>query len=52
MHRSKDFGLDKDITWAMVLITGYGTIQGVMFMFLTRLYRIGGSLSEHMPRRL
>jgi propionyl-CoA carboxylase beta chain len=47
MHRSKDFGLDKEYYLGDGVITGYGTIQGrLVYVFSQDFTVFGGSLSE------
>ncbi len=47
MHRSKDFGLDKEHYLGDGVITGYGTIQGrLVYVFSQDFTVFGGSLSE------
>lgn len=46
-HRSKDFGLDKEIYLGDGVITGYGTINGrAIYIFSQDFTVFGGSLSE------
>jgi len=40
MHRSKDFGLDKEYYLGDGVITGYGTIGGRLVYVSRRLHRI------------
>jgi propionyl-CoA carboxylase beta chain len=47
MHRSKDFGLDKEYYLGDGVITGYGTIAGrLVYVFSQDFTVFGGSLSE------
>ncbi|RAU82277.1 acyl-CoA carboxylase subunit beta [Pontibacter arcticus] len=47
MHRSKDFGLDKQYFLGDGVVTGYGTINGRMvYVFSQDFTVLGGSLSE------
>lgn len=47
MHRSKDFGLDKEYYLGDGVITGYGTINGrLVYVFSQDFTVFGGSLSE------
>lgn len=47
MHRSKDFGLDKEYYLGDGVITGYGTISGrLVYVFSQDFTVFGGSLSE------
>ncbi len=47
MHRSKDFGLDKEYYIGDGVITGYGTITGrLVYVFSQDFTVFGGSLSE------
>jgi propionyl-CoA carboxylase beta chain len=47
MHRSKDFGLDKEYYLGDGVITGYGTIDGrLVYVFSQDFTVFGGSLSE------
>jgi propionyl-CoA carboxylase beta chain len=47
MHRSKDFGLDKEHYLGDGVITGYGTINGrLVYVFSQDFTVFGGSLSE------
>src|SRR5689334_12384913 len=47
MHRSKDFGLDKEYYLGDGVITGYGTIHGrLVYVFSQDFTVFGGSLSE------
>src|SRR6266852_8747872 len=47
MHRSKDFGLDKEYYLGDGVITGHGTIQGrLVYVFSQDFTVFGGSLSE------
>src|SRR5882757_1159354 len=47
MHRSKDFGLDKEHYLGDGVITGYGTISGrLVYVFSQDFTVFGGSLSE------
>ena len=47
MHRSKDFGLDKEYYLGDGVVTGYGTIQGrLVYVFSQDFTVFGGSLSE------
>jgi propionyl-CoA carboxylase beta chain len=47
MHRSKDFGLDKEHYLGDGVITGYGTIHGrLVYVFSQDFTVFGGSLSE------
>ena len=47
MHRSKDFGLDKEHYLGDGVVTGYGTIQGrLVYVFSQDFTVFGGSLSE------
>ena len=46
-HRSKDFGLDKEIYLGDGVVTGYGTIDGrAVYVFSQDFTVFGGSLSE------
>ena len=47
MHRSKDFGLDKEHYLGDGVVTGYGTINGrLTYVFAQDFTVFGGSLSE------
>ncbi len=47
MHRSKDFGLDKEHYLGDGVVTGYGTVAGrLMYVFAQDFTVFGGSLSE------
>jgi propionyl-CoA carboxylase beta chain len=47
MHRSKDFGLDKEYFLGDGVITGYGTVDGrLVYVFSQDFTVFGGSLSE------
>src|SRR6476659_10020401 len=47
MHRSKDFGLDKEYYLGDGVITGYGTVHGrLVYVFSQDFTVFGGSLSE------
>jgi propionyl-CoA carboxylase beta chain len=47
MHRSKDFGLDKEYYLGDGVVTGYGTIHGrLVYVFSQDFTVFGGSLSE------
>ncbi len=47
MHRSKDFGLDKEYYLGDGVVTGYGTIDGrLVYVFAQDFTVFGGSLSE------
>lgn len=47
MHRSKDFGLDKEYYLGDGVITGYGTVRGrLVYVFSQDFTVFGGSLSE------
>jgi propionyl-CoA carboxylase beta chain len=47
MHRSKDFGLDKEYYLGDGVVTGYGTINGrLVYVFSQDFTVFGGSLSE------
>src|SRR6476659_8097789 len=47
MHRSKDFGLDKEYYLGDGVITGYGTINGrLVYVFAQDFTVFGGALSE------
>lgn len=47
MHRSKDFGLDKQYYLGDGVVTGYGTISGrLVYVFSQDFTVLGGSLSE------
>lgn len=47
MHRSKDFGLDKEYYLGDGVVTGYGTINGRMVYVFSQDFTVfGGSLSE------
>lgn len=47
MHRSKDFGLDKEYYLGDGVITGYGTVNGrLIYVFSQDFTVFGGSLSE------
>ncbi|UYZ57366.1 acyl-CoA carboxylase subunit beta [Hymenobacter latericus] len=47
MHRSKDFGLDKEYYLGDGVVTGYGTINGrLVYVFSQDFTVLGGSLSE------
>ncbi len=46
-HRSKMFGLDKQVFWGDGVITGYGTINGrAVYVFAQDFTVLGGSLAE------
>ena len=52
MHRSKDFGLDKEYYLGDGVVTGYGTVNGrLVYVFSQDFTVFGGSLSETMPRK-
>ncbi len=47
MHRSKDFGLDKEYYLGDGVVTGYGTVDGrLVYVFSQDFTVFGGSLSE------
>src|SRR6187402_1675485 len=47
MHRSKDFGLDKEYYLGDGVVTGYGTVNGrLVYVFSQDFTGLGGSLSE------
>ncbi len=47
MHRSKDFGLDKEYYLGDGVVTGYGTVNGrLIYIFSQDFTVFGGSLSE------
>lgn len=47
MHRSKDFGLDKQYYLGDGVVTGYGTVNGrLVYVFSQDFTVLGGSLSE------
>lgn len=47
MHRSKDFGLDKEYYLGDGVVTGYGTVNGrLVYVFSQDFTVLGGSLSE------
>jgi propionyl-CoA carboxylase beta chain len=47
MHRSKDFGLDKEYYFGDGVITGFGTVNGrLVYIFSQDFTVFGGSLSE------
>ncbi|MCC9168521.1 acyl-CoA carboxylase subunit beta [Pontibacter harenae] len=47
MHRSKDFGLDKQYYLGDGVVTGYGTVNGrLVYIFSQDFTVLGGSLSE------
>src|SRR5688500_6039952 len=47
MHRTKDFGLDKEYYIGDGVVTGYGTIQGRMVYVYAQDFTVfGGALSE------
>lgn len=47
MHRSKDFGLDKEYYLGDGVVTGYGTVRGrLVYVFSQDFTVFGGSLSE------
>jgi propionyl-CoA carboxylase beta chain len=47
MHRSKDFGLEKEYYFGDGVITGYGTVNGrLVYIFSQDFTVFGGSLSE------
>ena len=47
MHRSKDFGLDKEYYPGDGVVTGYGTVNGrLVYVFSQDFTVFGGSLSE------
>jgi propionyl-CoA carboxylase beta chain len=47
MHRSKDFGLDKEYYLGDGVVTGYGTVHGrLVYVFSQDFTVFGGSLSE------
>src|SRR5688500_2244113 len=47
MHRSKDFGLDKEYYIGDGVVTGYGTVHGrLVYVFSQDFTVFGGSLSE------
>jgi propionyl-CoA carboxylase beta chain len=47
MHRSKDFGLDKQYFLGDGVVTGYGTVNGrLVYVFSQDFTVLGGSLSE------
>ncbi len=46
-HRSRDFGMDKEIIYGDGVVTGYGTISGrLVYVFAQDFTVFGGSLSE------
>ncbi len=47
VHRSKDFGLDKQVFFGDGVVTGYGTIDGrIVYVFSQDFTVLGGSLAE------
>src|SRR6476646_3984465 len=47
MHRSKDFGLDKEYYLGDGVVTGYGTVNGrLVYVFAQDFTVLGGALSE------
>src|SRR3712207_1892452 len=47
MHRSKDFGLDKEYYLGDGVVTGYGTVNGRLVYIYSQDFTVfGGSLSE------
>ncbi|CAH0995779.1 Propionyl-CoA carboxylase beta chain [Emticicia aquatica] len=53
MHRSKDFGLDKEYYLGDGVITGYGTISGrLIYVFAQDFTVFGGSLSETYAEKI
>ena len=53
MHRSKDFGLDKEYYLGDGVVTGYGTIHGrLVYVFSQDFTVFGGSLSDRKSTRL
>ncbi len=53
MHRSKDFGLDKEYYLGDGVVTGYGTIFGrLVYVFAQDFTVFGGSLSETYAEKI
>src|ERR1700742_2852106 len=53
MHRSKDFGLDKENYLGDGVITGYGTVDGrQVYVFSQDFTVFGGSLSEAFAEKI
>lgn len=53
MHRSKDFGLDKEYYLGDGVVTGYGTISGrLVYVFAQDFTVFGGSLSETYAEKI
>jgi propionyl-CoA carboxylase beta chain len=53
MHRSKDFGLDKEYYLGDGVVTGYGTIAGrLVYVFAQDFTVFGGSLSETYAEKI
>lgn len=53
MHRSKDFGLDKEYYLGDGVVTGYGTIDGrLVYVFAQDFTVFGGSLSETYAEKI
>ncbi len=53
MHRSKDFGLDKEYYLGDGVVTGYGTITGrLIYVFAQDFTVFGGSLSETYAEKI
>lgn len=53
MHRSKDFGLDKEYYLGDGVVTGYGTVEGrLVYVFSQDFTVFGGSLSEAHAQKI
>jgi propionyl-CoA carboxylase beta chain len=53
MHRSKDFGLDKEYYLGDGVVTGYGTVSGrLIYVFAQDFTVFGGSLSETYAEKI
>src|ERR1044072_6688077 len=51
-HRSRDFGMEKEVYMGDGVVTGYGTIHGrLVYVFSQDFTVFGGSLSETHARR-
>jgi propionyl-CoA carboxylase beta chain len=49
MHRSKDFGMEKEHYPGDGVVTGYGTINGGLFTYSLRILQFS---AVHFPRRM
>jgi propionyl-CoA carboxylase beta chain len=51
-HRTTDFGMEKEIYYGDGVVTGYGTINGRLYMFLLKiLLFLEVHYLKHMPKK-